>query len=56
MYPGMFYLRVPSSVQQPSAALSKYVPGILQYVFFMLVKFVPYPILEFCLSFLYSSS
>ena len=28
-YPGMFYLRVPSSVQQSSATLSKYVAHVL---------------------------
>ena len=41
----VYLLRVSSSVQQPSATLSKYV-RILEYVFFLLVSFVPYPISE----------
>ena len=45
------YLRVPWSVQQPSATLSKYLVLLyefyLEYVFFLLVSFVPSSISEF---------
>ena len=44
----VYFLRVPSSVQQPSATLSKYVFYSTWYVLFLLVvSFVPYPISEF---------
>ena len=48
LHPGMVYLlRVPSSVQQPSATLSKYV---FYGTYSFCLSFVPYPISElFCL-------
>ena len=42
----VYLVRVPSSVQQPFATLSKYVFYTPQYVFFLLVSFVPHPISE----------
>ena len=46
LHPGMFVvLRVPSSVPQSSATLSKYV--FLYYALFLLASFAPYPISEF---------